>query len=189
MFPAECPRCGGQVPVLSPREVQSWLDEVKEREAFDQIIDYRPGDQHAPPRGHAPAFEDEIDYRHAAFLSSIPFFNSSMHSRHLRSHPRAHSLDVLRCLAHGFHLRHGWDGSPAELQPSFQQHAFLTTAHHFGQHEAFSVVVDFDVDNYQAVPVRQALPSDATTTSTPPVRHKHYHQMLRRLRLLQPARC
>ena len=49
--------------------------------------------------------------------------------------PPTRRLDVLRRHARGAQLQAGWDGTPHELQPFFENHAFLNTAHIYGAHE------------------------------------------------------
>ncbi|CAE7765834.1 GIP [Symbiodinium sp. KB8] len=121
VFPQECPRCGGQCPVSNPLQVTSWLDEVKEKEAFDQMVGApMTRDEFVPPeyRFEKP---DELDYYQtpADALVSTP----------TTTEPAMHRLDVLRRHGRGGHLRHGWDGSPSEVQPFVFSDAFLTAAH------------------------------------------------------------
>ena len=84
IFPDECERCGGCHPVAS-EDVVSWLDEVKEREAFDKILGKLPGQIH-PSR---PRDDGRNHPRHSP--PHILF-----HGLGPRVPDKLHCLDVLR---------------------------------------------------------------------------------------------
>ena len=98
----------------SPLQVVSWLDEVKEREAFDNIVGLpRQQGEFVPPEYHFDK-TDEIDY----------YQTPRRCTRH-----EAHEFEAQVCTAwtyfrrhgRGGHLRHGWEGSPSEVQLFYVQ--------------------------------------------------------------------
>ena len=116
-----CARCGCRQFVTNPADVLSWFDEVQERQAFDAILpaesdkqplDDQGGPADAPHPLQAQAWKADVD--------------------HVSPTRR---LDILRRHARGAQLQAGWDGTPHELQPFFENHAFLNTAHIYGDHE------------------------------------------------------
>ena len=88
---------------------------------FDKILGKLPGQIH-PSR---PRDDGRNHPRHSP--PHILF-----HGLGPRVPDKLHCLDVLRRHARGLHLRHGWDGSPDEVQPMYRQDAFLTAAYVFG---------------------------------------------------------
>ena len=194
-FPEECGRCGGRCPVTSVQDVVSWLDEIKEREAFDKLLgvsrDYvEPEVSHQDPQA-----QDVIDYYQSHATTTARDARSAVLPHALPSEPQVpqpstpeplpdsssllsqpqspqptsltvlqpptlHRLDVLRRHARGQHLRHGWDGSPAEVPGVHQQNAFLTTAYAFGNADQEEAVPEGN-----DVPLVIGLESTAFTTT------------------------
>ena len=126
IFPRECHRCGGTCSVTKPQDVVSWLDEVKEREAFDRLVGVPKERVKTQPLEYGPELRDEIEYYQSP--DSTTAYPSS--STTISSPPGMHRLDILRRHARGQQLRHGWDGSPLEVPPIYQYDSFLTTCHH-----------------------------------------------------------
>ncbi|CAE7944524.1 luxQ, partial [Symbiodinium sp. KB8] len=181
-FPQECPRCGGQCPVSNPLQVTSWLDEVKEKEAFDQMVGApMTRDEFVPPeyRFEKP---DELDYYQtpADALVSTP----------TTTEPAMHRLDVLRRHGRGGHLRHGWDGSPSEVQPFVFSDAFLTAAHLSGadQPEVPEVTVErtFFTTTSPAPSLSEQLAKVLLRQRD--FEHESCHQLLQVVQLRKPSR-
>ncbi|CAE7222193.1 unnamed protein product [Symbiodinium sp. CCMP2456] len=169
IFPKQCPRCGGSHPVNNPREVVSWLDEVKEREAFDALVGVPFERRKTQPLEYGPELRDELDYYQtpgtsATLTSSTTFSSTGMHR-----------LDVLRRHARGQHLRQGWDGVPSETPPIYQYDAFLTACHH--------VIPELMVEDTSSRKQRmelQALTTSATTTTKTALSEQLARLLLRR---------
>ena len=129
----QCSRCNATETVDNPALVESRFDEVKEQEAIDHLL------------GESRANKPNADYDCAPPLPRSPTATTSLESSFTRigklndlpgpAPSRVKRLEVLRQHARGLHLRSGWDGSPEELQPMFVQHAYLTTAHNYGDHD------------------------------------------------------
>ena len=120
---SHCVQCLSTETVDNPSDVKSWFDEVLEREALDRyFVEKTTGP--SPP--HV-----------SSYLSRDHFGMPSSTS----SATTARSLDRLRVLQrHGREMagRIGWDGSPTELQPFFENNAYLAAAHLFGDHDTTS---------------------------------------------------
>ena len=114
-----CSRCSSTRTVNSPLLVDSWFDEVKEREAMNKFFN-----DHAPLQATEP---------HDVSSSQANLANAS--SSPERQHGSIQRLDVLRRHGRRDAFLPGWDGSPCELQPFFSQECYLTAADRFGEHE------------------------------------------------------
>ncbi|CAE7296335.1 unnamed protein product [Symbiodinium sp. KB8] len=159
-----CARCGCRQFVTNPAEVLLWFDEVQERQAFDAILpaesdkqplDDQGGPADAPHPLQAQALKTDVDHV-----------------------PPTRRLDVLRRHARGAQLQAGWDGTPHELQPFFENHAFLNTAHIYGAHEEQPGVTKADplLDVLPEVP--WGLRTDYSVSVSHNVRalsHRDYH--------------
>ena len=119
-----CSRCLSTRTVSSPMHVLSWFDEVMEREALEQRFENR-----ASNSCHTSAFP-----RATSFVSEFDDKNDHGSSTAAPSSTALHRLDVLRRHGRGEAHQTNWDGSPHELQPMFETNAFLSAAHHFGDH-------------------------------------------------------
>ncbi|CAE7353272.1 GIP [Symbiodinium sp. CCMP2592] len=183
VFPKECPRCGSVHSVSNPLDVVSWLDEVKEREAFDQIVGVPlRRDEFVPPDEKT----NEIDY-----YQTPP---STLLSTTTISRPGMHRLDVLRRHGRGGHLRHGWDGSPSEVQ-LFHSDAFLTAAHLAGADQPETP--ELQVQDHQAL-LSSSRPTSSTTSLSEGLAkillkrkdfdHDSCHQLLEVVKLRKPGR-
>ncbi|CAE7457471.1 unnamed protein product, partial [Symbiodinium necroappetens] len=104
--------------VNSPLLVESWFDEVKEREAMNQFFN-----DHASPQDSGP--RDVLSSQ-----ANLANASSSLE----RQHGSIQRLDVLRRHGRSDAFLPGWDGSPCELQPFFSQECYLTAADRFGKH-------------------------------------------------------
>ena len=100
-----CSRCSSTRTVNSPLLVESWFDEVMEREAVNKF------------------FNDEPNSANLSTTQSVP-----------PRDVRLQRLDVLRRHGREAVLQQGWDGSPRELQPFFDQSSYLTASHLYGDH-------------------------------------------------------
>ena len=115
---SHCVRCSSTTTVTNPSQVRSWFDEVLEQEAVDQYFVEKTTGSPAPPS--------------TSFLSR-DHFGATCSTRATSTR----SLERLRVLRrHGREMagRTGWDGSPTELQPIFENNAYLAAAHLCGDH-------------------------------------------------------
>ncbi|CAE7664233.1 GIP [Symbiodinium sp. CCMP2592] len=154
-FPKQCLRCGGGRSVSTPNEVRSWLDEVKEKEAFDVMVGLPKG--RVPLEYHFNA-QDEIDYYQTQTSTTSTLLAQPTHAK-----PGMHRLDVLRRHGRGSHLRHGWDGSPSEMQLFFENDSFLTAAHLAGASEP---TPSSSQEYFEALVTSSRPPTSRTTTTS-----------------------
>ena len=166
----------------SPLQVTSWLDEVKEREAFDQIVGVpMTRDEFVPPeyRFDKP---DELDYYQTTANALV--------SSPTTTEPAMHRLDILRRHGRGGHLRHGWDGSPSEVQPFVFGDAFLTAAHLSGadQPETPEITVErtFITTSSPAPSLSEQLAKVLLRRRD--FEHDSCHQLLQVVQLRKPSR-
>ena len=129
-----CSRCSSTYVVDSPMHVRSWFDEVKEREALEQHFEDRddlkgqpPLEQSVPRASDLPR-EFTVSSSTAKAVEDYGIGNPLDHQRTLRR------LDVLHRHGRAEAKLVGWDGSPSELQPFFENYNYLTVAHYFGDH-------------------------------------------------------
>ena len=114
-----CSRCSSTRTVNSPFLVESWFDEVMEREALNKFFSDEPDSATVAP------VDKNIDYT-ANLASKDPTRETS--TRGLQR------LDVLHRHGRECVWQDGWDGSPSEIQPFFCQTSYLSAAHKFGDH-------------------------------------------------------
>ncbi|CAE7242540.1 RE1 [Symbiodinium natans] len=131
--PTICARCSCSNFVDSPKEVTSWFDEIKEREAFDRLL---PGGNTTglETKDLLNSFPSRPQDTNDEEVAELTAFSSMQFSCKPLSFQSVHRLDVLRRHARGEHLRYGWDGTPAEVPRGYEHQAFLTAAHYFGHH-------------------------------------------------------
>ena len=187
IFPKECPRCGGSCSVSSPLQVVSWLDEVKEREAFDNIVGLpRQQGEFVPPEYHFDK-TDEIDYYQTPADALV--------TRPTSSKPGMHRLDILRRHGRGGHLRHGWDGSPSEVQLFMYSDIFLTAAHLAGADQPEDPPME--IPDYKSLMTTTRSTSSTTSLSEGLAKlllqrrdfeHDSCHQLLEVVSLRKPSR-
>ena len=113
VFPEACLRCNGIHPVRSPCDVLSWLDEVKEREAFDSLVGTS---KRSSPTTTSTTMLASTTAANAGILNSAPSVSTA--APHSETSPGMHRLDILRRHARGAHLWQGWDGSLQEIPRS-----------------------------------------------------------------------
>ena len=128
-----CARCSCGDFVDSPKDVVSWYDEIQEREAFDKILvpgGKTKGPGGAPEHSSPDSLPQTLSSEDAGYDN---LFFEQFSCKPVRN--SMHRLEVLRRHGREATLRSGWDGSPEEVQAAYVQNAFLTAAHHFGDHD------------------------------------------------------
>ena len=124
-----CARCFSPETVDDPSLVLQWYDDVLETEAFDKYFGIPGSLQDNEP----PDNDMHEHHEHSEFDSlQVADYVKRFPKRQQDDCKKRPNLGLLRRHGRSEALRRGWDGSPLEVQPMFENNNYLTIAHHWG---------------------------------------------------------